>query len=65
MVGVYDVADDWSAIYDRTDAPGFYVAIGTSGNSFKNAPVSGRLKIDLAAYSRKRVTNASTRTVLG
>ena len=41
VVGVYDVADDWTPIYDRTDAPGFYVAMGTSGNSFKNAPVAG------------------------
>ncbi|WP_327586922.1 FAD-binding oxidoreductase [Nonomuraea sp. NBC_00507] len=43
IVGVYDVADDWTPIYDRTDLPGFYVAIGTSGNQFKNAPVVGRL----------------------
>jgi sarcosine oxidase, subunit beta len=42
VVGVYDVADDWTPIYDRTDAPGFYVAMGTSGNSFKNAPLAGR-----------------------
>ena len=35
------VADDWTPIYDRTDAPGFYVAMGTSGNSFKNAPLAG------------------------
>ena len=36
--GIYDVADDWIPIYDRTDLDGFYVAIGTSGNQFKNAP---------------------------
>ncbi|WP_226354277.1 FAD-binding oxidoreductase [Pseudonocardia sp. ICBG601] len=42
VVGVYDVADDWTPIYDRTGLPGFYVAIGTSGNQFKNAPVVGR-----------------------
>jgi glycine/D-amino acid oxidase-like deaminating enzyme len=42
VVGVYDVADDWTPIYDRTDLPGYYVAIGTSGNQFKNAPVVGR-----------------------
>lgn len=42
VAGVYDVADDWTPIYDRTDAPGFYVAMGTSGNQFKNAPVVGR-----------------------
>ncbi|GAA1956639.1 FAD-binding oxidoreductase [Amycolatopsis minnesotensis] len=40
--GVYDVADDWTPIYDRTALDGFYVAIGTSGNQFKNAPVAGR-----------------------
>ncbi len=38
---VYDVTDDWIPIYDRTDLPGFYVAIGTSGNQFKNAPLVG------------------------
>ncbi|WP_405987072.1 NAD(P)/FAD-dependent oxidoreductase [Streptomyces sp. NBC_00872] len=40
--GVYDVSDDWIPIYDKTDLPGYYVAIGTSGNQFKNAPVVGR-----------------------
>ncbi|OZM70658.1 FAD-dependent oxidoreductase [Amycolatopsis antarctica] len=43
VVGVYDVADDWTPIYDRTELAGFYVAIGTSGNQFKNAPVVGRM----------------------
>ncbi|MBP2367529.1 NAD(P)/FAD-dependent oxidoreductase [Pseudonocardia parietis] len=42
VVGVYDVADDWSPIYDRTELDGFYVAIGTSGNQFKNAPLAGK-----------------------
>jgi glycine/D-amino acid oxidase-like deaminating enzyme len=42
IAGVYDVTDDWTPIYDRTELDGFYVAIGTSGNQFKNAPVSGR-----------------------
>lgn len=41
VVGVYDVADDWTPIYDRTDADGFYVAMGTSGNQFKNGPIAG------------------------
>ncbi len=41
IAGVYDVADDWIPIYDRTAINGFYVAIGTSGNQFKNAPVVG------------------------
>lgn len=42
IAGVYDVSDDWTPIYDRTDLDGFYVAIGTSGNQFKNAPLAGR-----------------------
>ncbi|WP_415973851.1 NAD(P)/FAD-dependent oxidoreductase [Rhodococcus sp. 077-4] len=43
IAGVYDAASDWTPIYDRTDRPGFYVAMGTSGNQFKNAPVVGRI----------------------
>ncbi|ALL79276.1 oxidoreductase (plasmid) [Pseudonocardia sp. EC080610-09] len=42
VVGVYDVTDDWTPIYDRTELDGFYVAIGTSGNQFKNAPLAGK-----------------------
>lgn len=42
VAGVYDVADDWTPIYDQTDVPGFYVAVGTSGNQFKNAPIIGQ-----------------------
>ncbi|MGA6162592.1 NAD(P)/FAD-dependent oxidoreductase [Amycolatopsis magusensis] len=47
VVGVYDVADDWTPIYDRTELDGFYLAIGTSGNQFKNAPVVGQLMTEL------------------
>lgn len=43
VAGVYDVAQDWTPIYDRTALSGFYVAMGTSGNQFKNAPSVGRL----------------------
>lgn len=45
--GIYDVTPDWIPIYDRTDRPGFYVAIGTSGNQFKNAPLIGELMAEL------------------
>ncbi|MEX2618195.1 MAG: FAD-dependent oxidoreductase [Alphaproteobacteria bacterium] len=48
-VELYDVSDDWIPIYDRTDLDGFYVAIGTSGNQFKNAPTAGRLMAHLIA----------------
>ncbi len=47
IVGIYDVSDDWIPIYDRTDLDGFYVAIGTSGNQFKNAPVAGAAMAEL------------------
>jgi glycine/D-amino acid oxidase-like deaminating enzyme len=43
IAGVYDVTEDWTPIYDGTEREGFYVAIGTSGNQFKNAPMVGRL----------------------
>ena len=41
VAGVYDVSDDWIPIYDKTSLPGYFVAIGTSGNQFKNAPIVG------------------------
>ena len=47
VVELYDVTDDWIPIYDKTDLPGFYVAIGTSGNQFKNAPVAGKMMATL------------------
>lgn len=47
IVDLYDVADDWLPIYDRSSLDGFYMAIGTSGNQFKTAPVVGRLMAEL------------------
>lgn len=47
IVGVYDASDDWVPIYDRTDVDGFYVAIGTSGNQFKNAGAVGHLMAEI------------------
>jgi sarcosine oxidase, subunit beta len=47
VVDLYDVSDDWIPIYDRSDLGGYYMAIGTSGNQFKNAPVVGRLMAEL------------------
>jgi sarcosine oxidase subunit beta len=47
LVSLYDVADDWIPIYDKSDLPGFYMAIGTSGNQFKNAGVAGFLMAEL------------------
>jgi len=47
IVDLYDVSDDWLPIYDRTDLNGFYVAIGTSGNQYKNAGVAAQAMADL------------------
>jgi len=47
VVDLYDVSDDWIPIYDRSDLPGFYMAVGTSGNQFKNAPVVGHVMAEL------------------
>ena len=49
VVELYDVTEDWIPIYDKTALPGFYVAIGTSGNQFKNAPVVGKMMAKLVA----------------
>ena len=53
VVGVYDVSSDWTPIYDKTDVPGFYVAIGTSGNQFKNAPGTGLIMAHLITQVEK------------
>jgi len=55
VVGVYDVSSDWTPIYDKTDVPGFYVAIGTSGNQFKNAPGAGLIMAHLINEVEKGV----------
>ncbi len=47
VVDLYDVSDDWIPIYDKSDLPGYYMAIGTSGNQYKNAPVAGVLMAEL------------------
>jgi sarcosine oxidase, subunit beta len=47
VVDLYDVTEDWIPIYDKSDLAGFYMAVGTSGNQFKNAPVAGALMAEL------------------
>ncbi|MDX2441434.1 MAG: FAD-dependent oxidoreductase, partial [Desulfobacterales bacterium] len=47
VVDLYDVTDDWIPIYDKSALDGFYMAVGTSGNQFKNAPVVGVLMAEL------------------
>ena len=50
VVDLYDVTEDWLPIYDRSIIDGFYMACGTSGNQFKNAPAAGRLMAGLIDY---------------
>jgi sarcosine oxidase subunit beta len=48
LAGMYDVTPlDWNPVLDRTDLPGYYVAIGTSGSSFKTSPVIGSVMAEL------------------
>ncbi len=48
IAALYDVTlRDWYPIVDRTSLPGYYVCIGTSGSSFKTAPVLGRLVAEI------------------
>ncbi len=42
LAALYDASDDWVPIYDKSSLPGFYMACGTSGNQFKNAPLAGQ-----------------------
>ena len=41
IADLYDVTDDWIPIYDRSSLDGYYLAIGTSGNQYKNGPAIG------------------------
>ncbi len=50
LVDLYDVSDDWYPIYDKSCLPGYYQAIGTSGNQYKNAPVVGAFMSELIQY---------------
>lgn len=43
LAALYDVTDDWMPLYDRSSLDGYFMACGTSGNQFKNAPMVGSL----------------------
>lgn len=43
VVDLYDVTEDWIPIYDKSLLPGFYMACGTSGNQYKNAPIAAKM----------------------
>lgn len=50
VVDLYDVTEDWIPIYDKSSLPGFYMACGSSGNQYKNAPVAGKMMAALVEY---------------
>ena len=53
VVDLYDVSDDWLPIYDSTRIKGYYMAIGSSGNQFKNAPIAGHCMAELIEACEK------------
>lgn len=50
VVDLYDASTDWIPIYDKTSLGGYYMACGTSGNQFKNAPIAGKMMAALIDY---------------
>jgi sarcosine oxidase subunit beta len=57
---LYDATDDWVPIYDRSSIDGYFMACGTSGNQFKNAPLAAtfiRLLIEAAEAGRNHDTD--------
>ncbi len=50
VVDLYDASTDWIPIYDKSALGGFYMACGSSGNQYKNAPIAGKLMAALVDY---------------
>jgi len=50
VVDLYDASTDWIPIYDKSSIAGYYMACGSSGNQYKNAPIAGKLMASLIAY---------------
>ncbi len=50
VVDLYDASTDWIPIYDRSSLDGFYMACGSSGNQYKNAPIAGKMMAALVRY---------------
>ena len=51
VVDLYDASTDWIPIYDKTSLGGYYMACGSSGNQYKNAPIAGKMMAALIDYS--------------
>lgn len=50
VVDLYDVTEDWIPIYDASSLKGYYMACGSSGNQYKNAPIAGKMMAALIDY---------------
>ena len=50
VVDLYDASTDWIPIYDKTSLGGYYMACGSSGNQYKNAPIAGKMMAALVDY---------------
>ena len=50
VVDLYDASTDWIPIYDKTSLDGYYMACGSSGNQYKNAPIAGKMMAALIEY---------------
>jgi glycine/D-amino acid oxidase-like deaminating enzyme len=55
LAALYDASDDWVPIYDRSSLEGFFMACGTSGNQFKNAPLAGVFMAELVDAAERGV----------
>lgn len=50
VVDLYDASTDWIPIYDKASLSGYYMACGSSGNQYKNAPIAGKMMAALVEY---------------
>ncbi len=63
-VGLYDVSDDWVPLYDKSPLAGFFLAVGTSGNQFKNAPMIGDIMLAIIQAGLSGIDHDQTPTHL-
>ena len=59
IVDLYDASTDWLPIYDKSALPGYYMACGSSGNQYKNAPIAGKMMAALIEYCESGVDHDS------
>lgn len=50
VVDLYDASTDWLPIYDKSSLGGYYMACGSSGNQYKNAPIAAKMMVALIQY---------------